>query len=161
MNRTLMKSSRPLTPSSSLLSAILLTAVLCVTAAAQSATGSVSGTVRDTAGAAVSGAEVSLVHSQGLRRTSLTGADGKFAFENVAPGSYAISVTRPGFGQYTSAVQMKPENKKELSVELEINPLSEEVTVTAEAGRVSDSRGLAQPGIVPVSSATRHPLTLR
>lgn len=140
-----MEISRTLTASSSLLSAILLTAVLCVTAAAQSATGSVSGTVTDTAGAAVSGAEVSLVHSQGLRRTSLTGADGKFAFENVTPGSYAISVTRPGFGQYTSAVQVKPENKKELSVELEINPLSEEVTVTAEAGRVSDARGLAQP----------------
>jgi hemoglobin/transferrin/lactoferrin receptor protein len=88
---------------------------------------------------------VLLVHSLGVRHTTLTGADGKFIFDNVAPGTYAINVARSGFGQYSSAVQVTPGEKKELSVELEINPLSEEVTVTAEAGQVSDARGLAQP----------------
>jgi len=140
-----MRISKSLATPSSLLSAILFTAVLSVTVVAQSATGSVSGTVKDTAGAAVSGAEVSLVYSQAVRRTALTGADGKFTLDNVAPGTYAITVTRTGFGQYSSAVQVTPGEKKELSVELEINPLSEEVTVTAEAGQVSDARGLAQP----------------
>lgn len=125
--------------------AVLLTVVLPATAMAQSLTGSVSGTVKDAAGAAISSAEVSLVHSQGLRRTALTGADGKFTFDNVTPGSYAFSVTHSGFGQYSSAVRVIPGDKKELSVELEINPLSEEVTVTAEAGQVSDARKLAQP----------------
>jgi hemoglobin/transferrin/lactoferrin receptor protein len=124
---------------------VLLTVLFSITVMAQSSTGSVSGTVKDAAGAAISGAEVSLVHSQGLRRTALTGADGKFRFDNVTPGSYSFSVTHSGFGQYISAVQVIPGDKKELSVELEINPLSEEVTVTAEAGQVSDARKLAQP----------------
>jgi hemoglobin/transferrin/lactoferrin receptor protein len=140
-----MRISKLLATASSVMIAVLLTVVLAVTAVAQSSTGSISGTVKDAAGAAISDAEVSLVHSQGLRRTALTGADGKFTFDNVTAGSYAFSVTRSGFGQYTSAVQVTPGDKKELSVELEINPLSEEVTVTAEAGQVSDARKLAQP----------------
>lgn len=140
-----MRISKTLATVSSLLSAILLTAVLAATVVAQSATGSVSGTVKDKAGAAVSGAEVSLVQSQGVRRTALTGADGRFTFDTIAVGSYAINVVRSGFGQYSSAVQVTPGEKRELSVELEINPLSEEVTVTAEAGQVSDARALAQP----------------
>ncbi|MCA1607338.1 MAG: carboxypeptidase-like regulatory domain-containing protein, partial [Acidobacteria bacterium] len=60
----------------------------------QSTTGTVSGTVKDRDGAAVSGAEVSLVYSQAVRRTALTGADGKFSLETVAPGSYALTVTK-------------------------------------------------------------------
>jgi hemoglobin/transferrin/lactoferrin receptor protein len=140
-----MRISKLLATASSVMIAVLLTVVLAVTAVAQSSTGSISGTVKDAAGAAISDAEVSLVHSQGLRRTALTGADGKFTFDNVTAGSYAFSVTRSGFGQHTSAVQVTPGDKKELSVELEINPLSEEVTVTAEAGQVSDARKLAQP----------------
>ncbi|HEY3040488.1 MAG TPA: TonB-dependent receptor [Pyrinomonadaceae bacterium] len=129
----------------SLAMAICLSGVLAVTALAQSSTGSVSGTVKDTAGAAISGAEVSLVHSQVILRTAQTDADGKFSLDNVAPGRYAIIVTRSGFGQYSSVVQVTRGDAKELNVELEVNPLSEEVTVTAEAGQVSDARSLAQP----------------
>jgi hemoglobin/transferrin/lactoferrin receptor protein len=127
---------------------LLLTALIASVSPAvraQGSLGSITGTVRDHDGASVAGAEVSLVHSQGVRRTSLTGADGKFIFDNVAPGNYAISANRSGFGQYSSAVQVTPGEKKELSVELEINPLSEKVIVTAEAGQVSDARLLAQP----------------
>ncbi|MEO8434432.1 MAG: TonB-dependent receptor [Pyrinomonadaceae bacterium] len=111
---------------------------------AQSGPATISGTVKDRDGAGVSGAEVSLVHSQGARRTALTGADGKFTFANVPAGSYALSVNRSGFGHYTAAVQVAPGEQKDLALILEINPLSEEVTVTAEAGQVSDARRLAQ-----------------
>jgi hemoglobin/transferrin/lactoferrin receptor protein len=130
---------------SSLMSATLWLVILSVTLVAQSSTGSISGTVRDVAGAAVGGAEVSLVHSQAVLRTTVTNADGKFNLDNVAPGSYAILVSHPGFGKYSDAVQVSSGDKKELNVELEVNPLSEQVTVTAEAGQVSDARGLAQP----------------
>jgi hemoglobin/transferrin/lactoferrin receptor protein len=85
------------------------------------------------------------VHSQVILRTAQTDADGKFSLDNVAPGRYAIIVTRSGFGQYSSVVQVTRGDAKELDVELEVNPLSEEVTVTAEAGQVSDARSLAQP----------------
>ncbi len=81
-----------------------------------------------------------------MRRTALTGADGKFTFANVAPGTYSVAVSRAGFGHHNSVVQVSfRASKKELNIELEINPLSEEVTVTAEAGQVSDAAKLAQP----------------
>ncbi|HEX9424461.1 MAG TPA: TonB-dependent receptor [Pyrinomonadaceae bacterium] len=140
-----MSISKRLTTTSSLMLAIFLPVILSVTVVAQSSTGSISGTVKDVAGAAIGGAEVSLVHSQAVLRTTVTSADGKFNLEHVAPGSYAILVSHSGFGKYSGAVQLTSGDKKELNVELEVNPLSEQVTVTAEAGQVSDARGLAQP----------------
>ncbi|MGI8836037.1 MAG: TonB-dependent receptor [Pyrinomonadaceae bacterium] len=129
----------------SLLNVVLLAVTLSTAVLAQSQSGSISGTVRDEAGAAVGGAEVFLMHAQSPVRTAVTGADGKFIIENVPPGSYAVVVKRAGFGQSSSAVQVFAGDKKEVNVELEINPLSEEVTVTAEAGHISDARTLAQP----------------
>jgi outer membrane receptor protein involved in Fe transport len=138
-----MNISKPIV--TSLVNAFLLSAVLAITVAAQPASGSISGTVKDAAGAAIDGAEVSLVHAQSVFRTTLTGADGKFTFDNVAPGSYGVIAAKSGFGRFSAAVQLRPGDKRELRVELEVNPLSEEVTVTAEAGLVSDARTLAQP----------------
>ncbi|MGH9930653.1 MAG: TonB-dependent receptor [Pyrinomonadaceae bacterium] len=137
--------SKTLARPSSLAIALLLTAVLSATSAAQSANGSISGTVKDAAGAGVGGAEVLLVHAQTVLRTTVTSSDGKFALDNVISGSYAIIVTRSGFGRFSSAVRVIPGANKDLNVELEVNPLSEEVTVTAEAGQVSNARSLAQP----------------
>ena len=113
--------------------------------AQQSSRGTVSGIVRDSLGAAVEEAEVSLLHVQSVLRTTVTGSDGKFTIDNVAPGSYAVIVSKSGFGRFSTAFQLKPGDTRELIVELEINPLSEEVTVTAEAGLVSEARMLAQP----------------
>jgi hemoglobin/transferrin/lactoferrin receptor protein len=129
----------------SLLSSVLLAVTLSPAVLAQSQSGSISGTVKDEAGAAVRGAEVFLMHAQSPVRTAVTGADGTYIIDNVAPGSYAVVVKRAGFGQSSSAVQVFAGDKKEVNVELEINPLSEEVTVTAEAGHISDARTLAQP----------------
>ena len=111
----------------------------------QRSEGSITGVVKDPNGAIVSGAEVSLLHAQSVLRTTVTGSDGKFTVENVAPGSYAVIVSKSGFGRFSTAFQLKPGDRRELNVELEINPLSEEVTVTAEAGLVSEARTLAQP----------------
>ncbi|HYU98973.1 MAG TPA: TonB-dependent receptor [Pyrinomonadaceae bacterium] len=112
---------------------------------AQSENGSISGTVKDSAGAVVSGAAVSLTRAHAILRTTQTGADGKFILDNVAPGSYAVVVKGSGFGSFSSAVQVLSGEKKELNLELEVNPLSEAVIVTAEAGQASNARTLAQP----------------
>src|SRR6185295_14350140 len=137
-----MKTSRTIQTA---LTAFVLTALLSLTVLAQSENGSISGTVKDSAGAAVSGASVSLVRAHAVLRTTTTGADGKFILDGVAPGSYAVIVTGSGFGSFSSAVQVSPGDKEELNVELAVNPLNEEVIVSAEAGQVSNARTLAQP----------------
>jgi hypothetical protein len=136
-----MKSSMTMATVSSFVMALLFSPLLSMTVVAQSENGSISGTVKDSAGAAVSGAAVSLMRAHAILRTTQTGADGKFVLDNVAPGSYAVVVTGSGFGAFSSATQVLSGEKKELNVELEVNPLSEAVIVTAEAGQVSNARG--------------------
>jgi hypothetical protein len=65
---------------------------------------SVSGTVLDVSGGAVSGAEVTVRESGGPEvRSTVTGADGTFAFTELPAGSYAIAINAQGFQPYTSA----------------------------------------------------------
>ena len=116
-----------------------------LTMRAQESPGKITGTVKDAEGAAVVGVEVALISSQGaIFRTTSTNDEGSFMFESVAPANYSISVGRRGFGQFRSAVQVLPGATKHLDIELEVNALSEEVTVTAEAGQVSDARDIDQ-----------------
>ncbi|HEV7682317.1 MAG TPA: TonB-dependent receptor [Pyrinomonadaceae bacterium] len=140
-----MKISKTVTTLSALGLALGLGMFLSATVMAQSATGSISGTVKDAAGAAIGGASVSLTRAHAIQRTTTTDSDGKFTLENLAPGSYAIVITRSGFGSFSSAVQVVPGDKQEVNADLEVNPLSEVVLVSAEAGQVSNARTLAQP----------------
>jgi uncharacterized surface anchored protein len=64
----------------------------------QSSYGRIVGTVKDESNANVAGAEVSLIHSQhAVLRAILTDDSGKFAMDQITPGSYELKVTRPGF----------------------------------------------------------------
>ena len=72
----------------------------------------VSGTVLDASGGAVSGAEITLTESGGPggpggsggsdRRSTVTGADGTFAFSDLPAGSYTIAINAQGFQPYTA-----------------------------------------------------------
>lgn len=64
------------------------------------ATATVSGTVTDTSGAPVSNAAVALRGPTNYYAT--TDSKGAFSIDNVTPGIYTVTVTRPG---YTTAVQ--------------------------------------------------------
>jgi hypothetical protein len=112
----------------------------------QGSQGKIVGSVKDPDGANVSGAEVSLLNPhQAVIRATVTDASGNFTLDNIAPGNYEIKVAPSGFAPYRTAVQVKAGGTKELSVMLGVNPLSEEVTVTAEAGQVSDARNVDTP----------------
>ena len=129
-----------------LLSATLANAQPNSARRARDSHGKISGTIRDAGAANVAGAEVSLVHSQqAVLRAAISDANGKFTLENVPPGSYDLRITRKGFSGYRAAIQLLPGVTKELNIVLEVNALSEEVTITAEAGQAADARTLAQP----------------
>ena len=67
-------------------------------------TASVSGTALDVSGGAVSGAEVTVTESAGSDvRSTVTGPDGTFAFNELLAGSYSIAIEAQGFRPYTSA----------------------------------------------------------
>lgn len=68
------------------------------------ANASVAGTVLDPSGATVSGADVSLMHSDGTQsRAMVSDADGEFSFIKILPGSYLVTVNAKGFALFTSS----------------------------------------------------------
>ncbi len=108
---------------------------------AQDAEGKLSGTVKDPDGAVVVGASVSLLHShRAVIAATTTDADGRFTLEKVSPGNYQLTVEGSGFVRHRSAVHVTVGSARDVAVVLEVTPLEEQVTITAEAGLVTDTR---------------------
>ena len=127
-----------------MISAVIFTVLTCVAtsvALGQDSTGKVTGTVKDADGATLSGAAVSLLHTnQAVVRATVSDSEGHFTLENVSPGAYQLNVEHTGFIRYRSAVHVTNGNTTELGVVLEVVPIEEQVTITAEAGLVADRR---------------------
>jgi hypothetical protein len=71
--------------------------------------GNISGTVVDRSGAVVAGASVKLKpQDQSPEQSVVSGADGEFAFANVAPGSFQITITGSGFAARISSGILHP-----------------------------------------------------
>jgi Carboxypeptidase regulatory-like domain len=68
----------------------------------QEVAGSIRGTVIDVKGAGVSGANVKLTRQdQSVNQEVMTGDDGQFSFENVAPGAFQVAISATGFSAQT------------------------------------------------------------
>ena len=99
----------------------------------------VNGIVRDSNGAAVAGVEVSLLHTEAVIASTTTDANGNFAL-SVPQANYELRVIRTGFSPYRAALAVPSSGLNGVEVVLQVNPLAERVTVTAEAGQVVDVR---------------------
>ncbi len=107
--------------------------------------GSVSGVVMDRDGAVVPDARVLLIQTQqALLRSTKSGSDGRFRFDDVLPGSYEVRVSRSDFNNRRSPVQVTPSESPDIEVTLELAQLHDDVTVTAEAGQVLSKTSSAQ-----------------
>ncbi len=125
--------------------AIMLSCVAPLAHAQQSGRGQIAGRVTDTAGAAVERARVYLVSTQQFVAQSVeTNADGRFQFADVPSGSYEVRVTHRDFANRRVAARVAEGATADVQVMLEVNPLSEQVTVTAERGQVAHKDRVAQ-----------------
>jgi hypothetical protein len=94
---------------------------------------SISGTVLDSTGAVIPGASVTLTSdsTQTVHKTTTSG-DGFYQFNELAPGSYTVTVTATGFKAETSSnVVVAAERPRALDVHLSAGGASETVTVNA------------------------------
>ena len=70
----------------------------------QVGTGNISGTVVDTGGDVLQGAQVTLLGPlRSDSHTTVSGSDGQFAFPGLPPGTYKITVTGSGMSTFTSS----------------------------------------------------------
>jgi vitamin B12 transporter len=95
-------------------------------------TGSLSGRIIDSQGAAVAGASVTLYsRATNLRATTVTGAQGEYRFERLPGGDYVIEATATGFGRLSRTLRVERDTAGTLDFTLEIAGVSETVLVTA------------------------------
>lgn len=133
----------------------LLTLLLCVNtlslaARAQSST-RIEGIVRDSAGAAVENAEVSLRVASSVVARTTTGPDGKFSFENVSAREAVLRVEARGFAVSERRWSADDASGALIEMILAPAPVSEQVTVTAT--RTETVLGETAASVVVLSSA--------
>jgi len=115
---------------------------------AQAVSGSqISGVVKDTSGAAIPGAEVTVTKTDtGAVRTVFTGGDGSYVLPNLPVGPYQLKVALQGFSTYVrDGIVLQVSSNPEINVTLTIGTISEQVTVTAASSLVeTHSTGVGQ-----------------
>jgi hypothetical protein len=111
-------------------------------------TASITGTVTDPSGAAVSGAQVTLTSpDRGINRTSPTNESGDFLFGSVPSGSYDLVVVGAGFKKYQAkGVKLAVGQKARADVALQVGAANttvevEGVTVAQVETQSSDLSG--------------------
>src|SRR5689334_11273078 len=101
----------------------------------QNISGSLTGTVKDPAGAVIPRAEVKLTNpSTGALQTSATNEAGVFLFASVLPGSYSVEISGSGFQSYRiTNVEMTLNERRSLGdVVLQVGQAQQRVEVQAE-----------------------------
>lgn len=108
--------------------------------ARQTAAGSISGTVKDPAGAVIVGAQVSIKSdATGEVRSASTNNEGRFKFDNLAPGGYTISVSQTGFKPTERGAVIDPGRPATVEIRLEVAAPREKVEVGAKGGVAPNS----------------------
>lgn len=143
-------------PKRLLLLSLLAIGLASGVALGQAATGQITGTIEDAAGAVVPGAAVTVTNiATGAAREAATGEGGDFAFLSLPPGKYKVEVAAKGFKR-TVVEELDVNVTQTSTVNLKLEPSIQEetVTVTAEGtlvqqessqvGRVIESRPISQ-----------------
>jgi hypothetical protein len=104
---------------------------------AQLPTGTILGTVKDTAGNVVVGAKVTVMNAEGLSREFTTDETGAFRFPALPVGTYGLDVSQVGFKKATvKDVALAVAQEEVLNFTLEVGSVSESVEVASNIVQV-------------------------
>ncbi len=117
---------------------------------AQTARGTITGTVSDASGAVIPGVEVTITNvGTGIARTAVTTDTGLYRVTNLSPSQYTVKASLTGFKTAISeAVTLSVDQVLHVDLRLEVGEVTEQVTVTevAKATEVESSRVSALVG---------------
>ncbi|KAA6455709.1 TonB-dependent receptor [Acidobacteria bacterium AB60] len=117
------------TPRRLLLSALAFALWMTSAILAQTSNAILAGTVKDESGALLQGARVTL---EPAAQPASSNGQGGFYFNNLAPGTYKVTVTFVGFVPFTKDVTVSAGQTTQLDAVLKVASASDEVIVTAE-----------------------------
>jgi len=115
---------------------------------AQTATGTIAGSVVDATGGAIANAEVTATNTAGGQppRKVKTSSNGSYRFENVSPSIYDLSVTAPNFGtKNVTGLNVTASTVTSQNITLEVGGVQQVVEVSAGTAQIQiDSGELSQ-----------------
>jgi hypothetical protein len=117
----------------------------------QSQNATLDGQVTDKSGAVIpqATATISAAERQ-LSNTVQTDNEGRFAFPNLAPGSYDLTVSAKGFRTYVQhSIQLLANQSASIDASLDVGDASTKVEVTADAAQLNYDNGAQQEGVPP------------
>jgi len=132
------------------------------TAFAQKDMGSILGTVRDTSGAVVPGAKVTVTDTdRGTTFETTTNATGEYAANPLRIGRYNVTVEKQGFRkQVVGPIEVNVQARAEVNIALHVGQIAETITVTSEGPQLeTETSELGQ--VVSGKQATTLPLNGR
>jgi hypothetical protein len=105
-------------------------------ALSQALSGSIAGTITDESGAMVPGAKVVIQTPDGKETSAISGADGKYVLNGLAPGAYSVEATVVGFRQTKPALVTVGSGAAALNISLAVETNKQEITVQETVGPV-------------------------
>ena len=90
------------------------------------------GTITDTSGAVISGAQVTILNlSTGLKRDTFTELTGQYRIVGLPPGNYSVRVEKEGFQtQVREGISLTSASEIMINLSLSVGDLKQQVTVT-------------------------------
>jgi len=120
---------------------VFLLLLLCIPRPALAQTASITGTVKDSTGAAVPQAKVTTHNSAtSANRSSTTDESGIYRITSLSPGNYDVLIEKPGFKTVEySLVALTVDHVQSLDATLAPSSVTEKVTVTGEVRRPDET----------------------
>src|SRR5882762_10230178 len=103
------------------------------------ATGAIGGSVIDTTGAPISGADVQIINAstQSIVRKLQTNSDGDFVATLLPPGTYIVVVNKSGFGEAKAqGIEVRVTETTRVTITLKPGTVSEKVEISAQVTSV-------------------------
>jgi hypothetical protein len=114
--------------------------LIAATSLGQTGAGSVRGQVTDSSGAAIPATVVTAVGPNGALQRVKTNEEGRYVFQNLAPGIYTLRIQVKGFADFTKAsVVVSAGQVQVVDAQLVVALEKQQVTVTDTAAQVSVS----------------------
>ncbi|MDP9267361.1 MAG: TonB-dependent receptor [Acidobacteriota bacterium] len=131
-------------------------------AMAQTFRGEITGTVTDSTGASVSGADVKATQRDtGLERTTVTDSGGDYNLPELPLGEYTVTITKAGFKTQTiKGVQVSVANAPRVNAQLSPGEVSQAIEVTADAPLVETTSNI-MGGTIDAQQAEQLPVNGR
>ena len=123
---------------------------------------SLSGSVKDPSGGSLRGAQVLVMTPQrSVVATTTTDAAGRFAVSSLPDGQYVVVVRYPALAERQASVTIAAGKPAALDLTLELAPVGDDVTVTANPGAVGDRTRATQPvNVIPAEEVLARTKTI-